>query len=112
MKKLMLGTLLAALAVSAILAAPGGAAKQKYSITCKAGTLGTTLTWGSGTTGYSGKFLASDGTTTLATFSNLLPLGNSPGSTSFDTAQNAAYADVTFMGRNVGAKLAPATCTP
>jgi hypothetical protein len=111
MKKLTLGTLLAALAASAILAAPGGAAKQKYSITCNAGTLGTTLTWGSGTTGYSGDWRNSSNTV-IAFFSTDQPLGNSPGSTSFDTAQNAVTAEVTFMGRNVGAKLAPATCTP
>ena len=49
MKKLTLGTLLAALAASAMLAAPGGAAKPIYSISCTSSSL--TLTWPSGTTG-------------------------------------------------------------
>jgi hypothetical protein len=112
MKKLTLGTLLAALAASAILAAPGDAAKPIYTITCAVGTGGvTTLTWASGTTGYSGEWLESDGTTPAGFFDNIQPLGNGPGSTTFGTAPNAATANVTFSGRKP-AKVAPATCTP
>jgi hypothetical protein len=113
MRKLTLGTLLAALAASAILAAPGGAAKPAYTITCTVGVGGmTTLTWASGTTGYSGEWFASDGTTPTGQFSNIAPLGNGPGSTTFSTAPNSATASVTFTGRKVGAKLAPVACTP
>jgi len=50
MKKLI-GICLAATVTAAVLAAPGGAAKPAFSVTCTVGTGGqTTVTWLSGTT--------------------------------------------------------------
>jgi len=96
MKRLMLGALLA-LVVSAILVAPGGAAKPTAAITC--GPTTTTLSWTSGTTSYSGFLATADGTTHTVEFANEGPVGNGPGSISFPTPAGSASATATIINK-------------
>jgi hypothetical protein len=112
MKKPLLGTLLAATIASAILAAPGGAGKPAYSITCTVGTGGlTTLTWISGTSG--AHVVWRDGSPNPAVVGESLVTVTTHGhdSTVLNTPANAATVSVTFSGKKP-AELAPATCGP
>jgi hypothetical protein len=105
-----LGTLLAAVAIGAVLVAPGGAAKRTYSITCTSATI--TLTWPSGTTGADYEWFSSAGTLLGMGHSNISPKG--AGSTTIDldtTLGPAASASVTFTNKKMGAKLQPVACT-
>jgi len=108
----LLGTLFATAVVSAILAAPGDAAKPEYSITCIVGTSGvTTLTWISGASG--AHVIWQDGSVNPATVGDALVTitTHGRGSVNLNTPANAATARVTFSGRKP-AELAPVTCTP
>ena len=93
MKRLTLGTLLA-LVASAILVAPGGAAKPADGITC--GPTTTTVSWTSGTTSVSGFLSRADGSHTVEFVSDS-SLGNGPGSTSFATPADAVSATATII---------------
>lgn len=110
MKQPRLGTLLATAVASAILAAPGGAAKPTYSVTCSVGTGGlTTLTWISGTTG--ARVIWQDGAANPLGQADVTVTTNHRGSVNLNTPASAETVSVTFFGRKP-AELAPATCTP
>lgn len=113
MKKLTLGTLLA-IVVASILVATGSGAKPAYSITCTSAA--ATLTWPSGTTGadfifYSGT--DGSGSQVANGHTNISPHG--PGSTLISTTGGAApvlSASATFTNnKGTGARLAPSNCT-
>ena len=95
MKKLILGTLVA-LAASAILAAPGGAAKPAYALSCTPTTI--RVSWTSNTAGYFGAVFTSSGGE-VRFQAPIGSLGNSPGVTSFATPAGAVTAMVTFVSR-------------
>ena len=111
MKKPLIATLLAATAASAILSAPGGAAKPEYSVTCVVGTGGlTAVTWISGTTSAHVTWRETD-STPLDT-ADITVTTHGPGGTAIDTpatAANADAADVSFFGKKPG--FAAADCT-
>ena len=112
MKKPLLGTLLATAVASAILAAPGGAAKPQYSITCTVGTGGfTTLTWISGTTG--ARVTWKDGAPNPVTVDEFDVTVTTHGHDSvvLNTPATAATASVAFFGKKP-AEPPPAACTP
>ena len=108
MKKLLIGTLLTTAVVSAILAAPVGAAKPTDSITCTAGGF-TTWTWISGTTSVVVTWRDGDGN--LAGQGVFTVLTHGPDSTAYDTPDNAATASATFAGKK-SAEPPPAACAP
>jgi hypothetical protein len=102
MNKPLIGTLLAATVVSLILAAPGGAAKPGYSVTCVVGTGGpTTVTWISGTT--EAHVTWRDANSTPVGDALVRVTSHGPDSTVLNTpASGAATADVTFSGKKPG----------
>ena len=108
MKKLLIGTLLATAVVSAIVAAPVGAAKPTDSITCTAGGF-TTWTWISGTTSVVVTWRDGDGN--LAGQGVFTVLTHGPDSTAYDTPDNAATASATFVGKK-SAEPQPVDCMP
>ena len=113
MKKPLIATLLAATAASAILSAPGGAAKPEYSVTCDVGTGGlTAMTWISGTTMAHVTWRATD-STPLGDTVNVAVTTHGPDGTAIDTpttAANADVAEVVFDGKKPGH--AQGDCTP
>jgi hypothetical protein len=104
MKKPLIATLLAATAASAILAAPGGAGKPAYSVTCAVATGGqTTVTWISGTTRAHVTWRDMDSAPLDEAYITVATHG--PDGTTIDTpatAANAAAADVNFEGKKPG----------
>ena len=103
MKKPLIGTLLAAIVASAILAAPGGAAKPVYSVTCVVGTGGlTTMTWISGTS--TADVVWRDARSTPLGEMLVTVTTHGPDSTVMDTPTDAAIdtAQVTFSGKKSG----------
>jgi hypothetical protein len=94
-----IATLLAATVASAILAAPGGAGKPVYSVTCVRGTGGlTTVTWISGTS--SARVTWRDGSSNPVGEALITVTTHGPDSTVLDTpATNPATADVAFSGK-------------
>lgn len=84
-RKIGLGTLLAVIVASAVLAAPGGAGKPADGITC--GPTSTTLTWRPGIDSYS--FTISTSGAPIVYMSNpAVPIPNSPGSVSVTTPRD------------------------
>ncbi len=110
MKKPLITTLLAATVASAILAAPGGAAKPAYSATCVVGTGGlTTVTWLSGTS--TAHVIWRDAASAPVGEVLVTVTTHGPDSTVLDTpATNAASANVSFSGRKLDA-LAVGVCS-
>jgi hypothetical protein len=104
MKKPLITTLLAATVASAILAAPGGAGKPEYSVTCVVGTGGlTAVTWISGTT--SAHVTWRDTDSTPLDTADITVTTHGPDGTAIDTpatATNADAADVNFEGKKPG----------
>ena len=111
MKKPLIATLLAATVASAILAAPGGAGKPAYSVTCVKGTGGlTTVTWISGAS--SAHVIWRDESSTPVGEAFVTITTHGPDSTVLDTpATNPATADVIFSGKKEPA-FAVGVCTP
>ena len=109
MKKPLIGTLVAATVVSMILAAPGGAAKPAYSVTCVVGTGGrTTVTWISGTS--EARVTWRDANSTPVGEALVTVTTHGPDSTVLTTpATNAASANVTFSGKKPGFALGVCT---
>jgi hypothetical protein len=81
MKKPLIGTFLTVMLVSAILAAPSGAAKPTDAIICS--PTGSSLSWASGTTSFSGDYYNASDQSVLSFTSN--GRINGPGSTSLPT---------------------------
>ena len=103
MKKPLIATLLAATAASAILSAPGGAAKPEYSVICVTGGL-TAMTWISGTTVAHVTWLDTH-SFPLGDTVNIVVTTHGPDGTAIDTlatATNGDFADVTFDGKKPG----------
>ena len=109
MKKSLITTFLAAAVASAILAAPGGAAKPAYSATCVLGTDGlTTVTWISGTS--SADVIWRDASSKPLAETLVTVTTHGPDSTVLDTpAINPATANVSFSGKKPA--LAVGVCT-
>lgn len=112
MKKPLITTLLAATVASAILAAPGDAAKPAYSATCLVGTGGlTTVTWVSGTS--SAHVVWRDMTSNQVDETTVTVTTHGPDSAVVDTppAMVAGWtANATFSGRKLDT-LAVGVCT-
>jgi hypothetical protein len=112
-KKLTLGTVFAAIVASAILAAPGGAAKPIFSVACTSSSI--TLTWPSGTTGVNyATWSGFDGTGNQVAVGNQPISPNGPGSVTIDlsgASGPSVSATATFTNRKTGARLAPVNCT-
>ena len=105
MKKPLIATLLAATAASAILSAPGGAAKPEYSVTCDVRTGGlTAVTWISGTTSADVTWRDTNATP-LGDTVHITVTTHGPDGTAIDTpatAANADVAEVVFDGKKPG----------
>jgi hypothetical protein len=112
-RKLTVGTVFAAIVASAILAAPGGAAKPTFSVACTSSSI--TLTWPSGTTGVNyATFSGPNGTGNMVAVGTQPISPNGPGSVTIDFSGAigpSVSAAATFTSRKTGAKLAPVNCT-
>jgi hypothetical protein len=109
MKKPLIITLLAATVASAIVSAPGDAAKPAYSATCLVGTGGlTTVTWLSGTS--SAHVVWRDASSLPLAEETITVTTHGPDSAVLHTpAVNADTANVTYSGRKLDA-LAVGVC--
>jgi hypothetical protein len=110
MKKPLIVTLLAAAIVSAIVVAPGDAAKPAYAATCVVGTGGlTTVTWLSGTS--SAHVVWRDASSVPVAEETITVTTHGPDSAVLRTpVANADSANVSFSGRKLDA-FAVGVCT-
>jgi hypothetical protein len=108
--KKLIGICGTAAVAAAILAAPGGAAKPAFSVTCTVGTGGqTTVTWLSGTT--SAEVTWRDATATPLVSTTITVMTHGPDSTVLETPPVAPdNVNVRFFGKKPG--FAMIDCTP